>query len=48
MESYRSLKYVERYEDVIFELETPLNTVLANTRSQKRTVIVLLSIIQEK
>ena len=36
MESYRSLKYVERYEDVIFELETPLNTVLANTRSQKK------------
>ena len=36
MESYRSLKYVERYEDVIFELETPLNTVVANTRSQKK------------
>ena len=36
MESYRSPKYVERYEDVIFELETPLNTVVANTRSQKK------------
>ena len=36
MESYRNPKYVERYEDVIFELETPLNTVVANTRSQKK------------
>ena len=36
MESYRNAKYVERYEDVIFELETPLNTVVANTRSQKK------------
>ena len=36
MESYRNLKYVERYEDVIFELETPLNTVVANARSQKK------------
>ena len=36
MESYRNPKYVERLEDVIFELETPLNTVVANTRSQKK------------
>ena len=36
MESYRNPKYVERYEDVIFELETPLNTVVANARSQKK------------
>ena len=36
MESYRNPKYVERYEDVIFELETPLNTLVANTRSQKK------------
>jgi len=36
MESYRNPKYVERYEDVIFELETPLNTVVADTRSQKK------------
>ena len=36
MESYRNPKYVERYEDVVFELETPLNTVVANTRSQKK------------
>ena len=36
MESYRNPKYIERLEDVIFELETPLNTVVANTRSQKK------------
>ena len=36
MESYRNPRYVERYEDVIFELETPLNTVVANNRSQKK------------
>ena len=36
MESLRNPKYVERYEDVIFELETPLNTVVANNRSQKK------------
>ena len=36
MESYRNPKYVERHEDVIFELETPLNTVVANNRSQKK------------
>ena len=36
MESYRNPRFVERYEDVIFELETPLNTVVANSRSQKK------------
>ena len=36
MESYRNPRFVERYEDVKFELETPLNTVVANTRSQKK------------
>ena len=36
MESYRNPKYVERLEDVIFELETPLNAVVANNRSQKK------------
>ena len=36
MESFRNPKYVERYEDVIFELETPLNIVVANNRSQKK------------
>ncbi|CAH3142293.1 unnamed protein product, partial [Porites evermanni] len=29
-------KYVERYEDVIFDLETALNTTVANNRHQKK------------
>ena len=36
MQSYRSPKFVERLEDVVFELETPLNAVVANTRHQKK------------
>ena len=36
MESYRSPRYIERYEDMVFELETPLNTVVGNARSQKK------------
>ena len=36
MESFRNPKYVERYEDMFFELETPLNTVVGNARSQKK------------
>ena len=36
MQSYRNPKYVERYEDVVFELETPLNTEVANNSSQKK------------
>ena len=36
MESYRNPKYIERLEDVIFELETPLNTTVLNNRSQKK------------
>ena len=36
MESYRNPRFVERYEDVIFELETPLNTVVGNARHQKK------------
>ena len=36
MESYRNPKFVERFEDVIFELETPLNAVVGNNRSQKK------------
>ena len=36
MQSYKSPKYVERLEDVVFELETPLNTTVANTRHQKK------------
>ena len=38
MKSFRNPKYLERYEDVFFELETPLNTTApANDASQKKT-----------
>ena len=30
MNSFRDPKYVEQYEDVIFDLETALNTTVAN------------------
>ena len=33
---FRNSKYVERYEDVVFELETPLNTTVANNSHQKK------------
>ena len=36
MKSFRDPKYVERYEDVIFDLETALNTTVANNRHQKK------------
>ena len=36
MKSFRDPKYVERYEDVIFNLETALNTTVANNTNQKK------------
>ena len=36
MNSFRVPKYVERYEDVIFDLETALNTTVANNALQKK------------
>ena len=36
MKSYRDPNYVERYEDVIFDLETALNTTVANNAHQKK------------
>ena len=33
----KCLKYIERYEDVIFYLETALNTTVANNAHQKKT-----------
>ena len=36
MKSFRDTKYVERYEDVIFDLETVLNTTFANNAYQKK------------
>ena len=38
MKSFRNPKYVERYEDVVFYLETPLNANVANTRCKKKTL----------
>lgn len=36
MKSFRDPKYVERYEDVTFDLETALNTTVANNAHQKK------------
>ena len=36
MNSFRDPKYVDRYEDVIFDLETALNTTVANNAHLKK------------
>jgi len=36
MNSFRNPKYVERYEDVVFDLETALNTTVVNNARQKK------------
>ena len=36
MQSFRDPDYVERYEDVIFDLETALNTTVGNNAHQKK------------
>ena len=36
MNSFRDPKYVERIEDVIFDLETGLNTTVSNNAHQKK------------
>ena len=36
MQSFRDPDYVEQYEDVIFDLETALNTAVANNAHQKK------------
>ena len=36
MESFRNPDFVERYEDVIFDLETPIISNIANGASQKK------------
>ena len=43
---FRNSKYVERYEDVVFELETGLDTTL--TRNYNKKAIDSLLIIQVK
>ena len=47
MKSFRDPKYVERYEDVIFDLETALNTTVANNANQKEIATDLLLITAE-
>ena len=42
MKSYRNPKYVERYEDVVFDLETALNTTVPNNADRKKMGIDLL------
>ena len=46
--AFRSPTNVERYEDVVFDLETALITVVANNAHQRKTVTVLWQIIVEK
>ena len=36
MKSFRYPNYVERYEDVVFDLETALNTTVGNNGNQKK------------
>ena len=36
MNSFRDPKCVERYEDIVFDLETALNTAVANNANQKK------------
>ena len=47
MTNYRKSKLIERYEDVVFELDTALISNLANNALQKKRVIVLLLTIVE-
>ena len=37
MKSFRNPKYLERYEDVVFDLDQPLETNSANNAYQTRT-----------
>ena len=48
MKSFRDPKYVERYADVAFDLETALNTAVANNAKQKKMDIDLLLITAER
>ena len=48
MKSFRDPKYVERYEDIIFDLETALNTTVANDANQKKMATDLLLITAER
>ena len=36
MSNYRNSKFIERYEDVVYELDTALNLNIANNAHQKK------------
>ena len=48
MTNYRNSKFIERYEDVVYELDTALNLNIANNAHQKKMVINFMSTIEEK
>ena len=48
MKSFRNPKYLERYEDVVFDLEQLLETEPANMLTKKELVLDLLPITEEK
>ena len=48
MKSFRNPKYLERYEDVVFDLEEALDVAPADTVIKTEPVLDLLLITQEK
>ena len=48
MESFRNPDFVERYADVVFDLETPIVANLTNGASQKKEGVNLLLIMVVK
>ena len=47
MKSFRNPKYIERYEYVIFDLETPLNKIVGNNAHKLVAAIVGKSMKQK-
>ena len=43
MKSFRNPKYLERYEDVVFDLEQALDINLNDTLNQKREVMKIVA-----
>ena len=48
MKSFRNPKYLERYEDVVYDLEQALDTAQQITLTKLKQALDLLLIIQEK
>ena len=48
MKSFRNPKYIQRYEDVVFDLETPLNSSVEIMLIRKRRDTDLLLITLER